>query len=324
MNLIKEHIPHVILGSISLILLISSIFKLNSWNSNTLDELPGDDTAIISDVQSEDYIVPINLAHLSNWEDDGINTIVMLGNELLTEPNNSTSIPQQLASQLDAVVYNCAFPYTSVTSLSKGSIEDDLTELFSLNWVINALCAQNFSILENSLALNPEADSIYQETLSLLKSIDFHTVDTLIMSYSPQDYLNARTITDIDNQYSYESYSTALDVAIAMLRDYYPHIRIIFVEPTFCMFSNDNGELVGSDIANTGFGKSANYMVATKYIAVKNSISFLDNFYGMPINSSNYEEYLENGITPNSSTRTLLAERIATILRPSSNIATDE
>ncbi|MFI3202191.1 MAG: hypothetical protein R3Y54_11845 [Eubacteriales bacterium] len=108
--------------------------------------MPGDDTAILSEVQSEDYIIPVSPAYLANWEADDITTIVMLGNELLTYPNDHTNIPQQLAKQLDAVVYNCAFPNTSVTSLSTGNLEDDLAEIFSLNWIINALCAQNFRL----------------------------------------------------------------------------------------------------------------------------------------------------------------------------------
>ncbi|MFI3202193.1 MAG: hypothetical protein R3Y54_11855 [Eubacteriales bacterium] len=101
-----------------------------------------------------------------------------------------------------------------------------------------------------------------------------------------------------------------------MLRDYYQHLRIIFVAPTFCVFTNENGELVGSDITHHGEWKSPDYMVGAKNIAVKNSISFLDNFYGTPINVTNYEDYLEeDGILPNAHARSLLAERIANVLR---------
>ncbi|MFI3200449.1 MAG: hypothetical protein R3Y54_02840 [Eubacteriales bacterium] len=324
MKLKKEYIPHLVLITLSLILFATAIYKLYSWNSNTLDELPGDDSRILADVESEDYIVPMNPTHLVNWEDDGITTIVMLGNELLTQPKDSTSIPSQLASQLDATIYNCAFPDTSVSSLSKGSMEDDLTEVFSLNWVINALCAQNFSILENTLANHDDVDPIYQEHLDLLQSIDFQLVDVLIMSYSPTDYLQGRVIADFDNPYSYESYATAFETAILMLKDYYPHIRIIFVEPTFCTFLNEEGELVGSDLTNTGYGRSTHYMVAVKHLSVKNSTSFLDNFYGMPIDATNYTQYLEDGIHPNSHTRTLLAERIANVLNASNNISSKD
>ncbi|MFI3202192.1 MAG: hypothetical protein R3Y54_11850 [Eubacteriales bacterium] len=41
-----------------------------------------------------------------------------------------------------------------------------------------------FSLIEGTLELNPDADPLYQETVNLLKSIDFNTVDALIMSYS--------------------------------------------------------------------------------------------------------------------------------------------
>ena len=61
--------------------------------------------------------------------------------------------------------------------------------------------------------------------------------------------------------------------------------------------------------------KHGNYMIAAKNVAVEYNFTFLDNYWGLGINSANYEDYLEdNYLYPNGAGRTLVAQRIAEII----------
>ncbi|MFI3176767.1 MAG: hypothetical protein R3Y67_04630 [Eubacteriales bacterium] len=313
----KEHLPHIILITLALVLCFIAAYKLINWNTRMTGELPGDDDAIWSPVQSEDYLAMVNPLYLEGREDDGVTTIVMIGDETLGTYDNGKTIAELLEEETGATIYTCYFPDTYVTTSTDTMDTENLLDVFSLTWVCNAISANNFSILENALALYPETNPIYQESLDVVSSIDFETVDVITIMYGPRDYLESRLITDIMNEASFGSYSGSHLCAIAAIKDAYPHIQIVISSPMFCVFEDEDGSLLGSDLTNTGYGKLSDYMVAAKYISVQTSVTYLDNFYGMPANADNYEDYLIDGMYPNEESRTLIAERIANVLQSS-------
>ncbi len=111
------------------------------------------------------------------------------------------------------------------------------------------------------------------------------------------------------------SYSGAIASGVSLLQEAYPHIRIVFVSPNYCMTTDENGASVSSDLYSNDYGRLVDYMIAAKNVAVEYNFTFLDNYWGLGINSANYEDYLEdNYLYPNGAGRTLVAQRIAEII----------
>ncbi len=314
MKFMKANIGHIILLTAIIAIIGISAYKLIAWDNSKNPENPDDDDYVFTAIETEDYTAVVNPKYLEGREDDGVTTIVMLGDETISRVSDETGIVSQLANGLDAVVYDCSFPNTYASSRYYYYEAADPVDVFSLYWVANAIGGKSYANLENVVDNVPNNQEKYQESLDTLSSIDFETVDVITILYGQGDYLNGRQITDVLEANAQFTYTGAYKSAIEAIQFSYPHIRILLVSPNFCMLNDNDGNLVASNVTNTTFGTLTNYMVAAKNIAVMKSVSFLDNCYGLPITVDNYKEYLEDGRYPNETTRTMIADRIIDML----------
>ena len=58
-------------------------------------------------------ILPMDSARLEGREDDGVTTILCLGNNPFSDDRDKTGLAAQIADKTGAVVYDCAFPDSS-------------------------------------------------------------------------------------------------------------------------------------------------------------------------------------------------------------------
>lgn len=304
-----------------LVVLVFAVFKLLHWNDNGGKELVGVETDETFDTEAEDFLAMVNPKHLEGRKDDGKTTIVMLGDDTLSKYRDKDGIAEQVAEMMDATVYNCSFSNTYISTRNTQLEGSDADDLFSLYWVAKAIGSDDYTILDAAVKNVLYGDEYYQDTLKTLKSIDFETVDALTILYGPHDYLDAHLTTDINDPNSQASYTGALKSAIESIQSAYPHIRIVVVSPTFCFVEDADGNLTGADLTNTKYGTLADYMIGAKNIAVMTNVSFLDNYYGVPINATNAEKYLEENIYPNKEMRTFIAERIVKVLKTGNGTA---
>ncbi|NTV78918.1 MAG: SGNH/GDSL hydrolase family protein, partial [Clostridiales bacterium] len=159
------------------------------------------------------------------------------------------------------------------------------------------------------------ADYSFTDTIKTLEGLDFDKIDVITILYGPSDYLNGKLVSNPGDAKDIASYSGALSQGINLLQEAYPHIRILFVSPNYCMTTDENGEPVSSDLYSNAYGRLVDYMIAGKNVAVEYNFNFLDNYWGLGINSANYKEYLEdNELYPNAAGRTLVAQRIANVI----------
>lgn len=308
----KDIIAHICIIAVILIILIVSITKLIKWNQGSPDA-GAVETDENFDVETEDYIVAMNPDVLK--PDDGKTTVVFLGDDALADYTGNDSIPQQFASLLGAdknpVVYNCGFSGTTA-SASNGFWDDAHPEdAFTLYWLIKSITLQNFDLLNNTVdSVNPD----YAAAIKTLESIDWDSVDVLALMYGTNDYLNGKQITDPANPMNTVAYSGALNASLQLLKETYPHIRVVVTAPTYCMVEQ-NGKSVGCDITDMGFGRLPDYMVAAKAICVDSNITFLDNYYGLEISEGTVDKYLESDmIHPNGEGRKLIAQRFVDLI----------
>lgn len=311
----KDIITHIAIITVILIILIISVYKLVKWNQGSPDSGAVETTEDF-DTEPEDYITAVNPDLLKGRKDDGITTIVFLGDQVLADYQGADSIPGQVASLMGSdktKVYNCGFSGMNLSAASPVWEDANSKDAFSLYWLTKSITLNNYDLLNNMADSQPDAGSQLKDTIQTLEGIDFEQVDVITMMYGVNDYLQGSLITDVANPNNIAAYSGALKSSLELLQKTYPHIRIIVMSPTFCLVEQD-GKTVNCDVTDTGYGMLADYMVASKSIAVESNITFLDNYYGVRIDAQNYMQYLEDNVLLNEAGRKMVAERLSGLL----------
>lgn len=315
MNEKQIKLVHITIVSIIAILFVIAGYKLISWGLNASEELPETVTTDTFNSEAEDFIALVTPSNLEGRTDDGVTTVVMLGDDTLSNYPGDDGIAAQVAELADATVHNVSFANSRMASKNLAFGDNHPEDAFSLYWLSLCIAAGDFDLQRNKIDATPYKDEKYEDTLALLESIDFDTVDMITILYGPHDYLDGTMITDPADFGKIDTYSGALQAACLKIREAYPHIRIIAVSPTYCL-TEDGSD---SDSLNTGYGFLPDYMIAAKNIAVMNNVSYLDNYYGSAIHALSYEDLLENDIHPNEEGRSIIAARIADMILVSVN-----
>lgn len=310
----KFHLnAHIIIIAIIAIVAIVAAFKLIKWNiGEESDYDPTEDTSQF-DTETEDYIMVVDPQILQGYQDDGVTTILNLGNEPFASERGNGSISKELANLTDSTVYNGAFNSTFMSCKNTIFNENYSNDAFSLFWLAKSLTLNDFTLQENHLETFQKEDSGAKKALDELKSIDMNKVDVITIMYDARDYLETRITTSPYDLGDVGTCTGALSQSLTLLQEVYPHIRIIVLSPTFANFVDENGNQQSGGTYNNRIGFLSDYMTAYKNIAVEYSVSFIDNYYGT-ITESNYKEYLEDHINLNKNGRKLIAQRIAKIL----------
>ena len=307
-------IGHIVILSAIFIILGLSIWKLAVWNLGTDSEISSDTTDVIIEAENEDYIVYADKSLQEEYE-DGITTVLMLGDNILSDYQKSDGVANQLASLTGATVYDCSFSNMRLASQSPVYDATIPNDAFSFYYLANCIATGDYTTLYESLPTLTGANDSFTDTIKTLEGLDFDKIDVITILYGPSDYLNGKLVSNPGDTKDIASYSGSIASGISLLQEAYPHIRIVFVSPNYCMTTDENGESVSSDLYSNDYGRLVDYMIAAKNVAVEYNFTFLDNYWGLGINSANYEDYLEdNYLYPNGAGRTLIAQRIAEIV----------
>ncbi|NLL79568.1 MAG: hypothetical protein GX234_07235 [Clostridiales bacterium] len=308
---------HFILIGLIAVVLIFAVVRLAIWSKGEKIEIdPNEDTSQF-DVETEDYIMHVDPRFLEGHEDDGVQTILCLGNEPFASERGENGIARQLEQMLgeNTVVYNAAFEGTTLSCQNSVYDEKVVSDAFCLYWLSKTITLQDFTLLDNAVDTFSQESPSAKEALDTLKSVDMNAVDTLLIFYDGQDYLKDRIITSPYDLSDIATYTGSLRESLTLLQDSYPHIRIIVLSPAFACQIGENGDYLPGSTTNTLYknGFLSEYMIGEKNIAVEKGVTFIDNYYGT-IHEDNYTEYLEDNIHLNDKGRTLAAERIVNIM----------
>lgn len=312
----RVNMHFILLGVIALLLVIA-VFRLVVWNKGEKIIVdPNEDTSEF-DVETEDYIMHLDSRYLEGRTDDGITTILCLGNEPFASERGENGIAAKLQALLgeDTVVYNAAFEATTLSCKNSVYDENYINDAFSLYWLSRTICLQDFTLLDNSVDDFSKESPSAKEALDTLKDVDMDTVDIITIMYDGQDYLEDRIITSPYDLSDIATCTGALRESLTLLRETYPYIRIIVLSPAFACQIGEDGEYLPGSTTNTLYknGFLSEYMIGEKNIAVEKGVTFIDNYYGT-IHEDNYKDYLEDNIHLNDKGRTLIAERIQKVL----------
>lgn len=149
-----------------------------------------------------------------------------------------------------------------------------------------------------------------QEALDTLKSVDFSTVDMIVIMYDLSDYMDDRPVMDENNDINLITWNGALNASIDLIKQTYPYIRIVVLSPSYGQFTDENGNLINADTEDLGNGTLPDYVLHEIDVAMANGVSILDNYYGS-VTENQAEECLTDGYHLNEAGRERITQRFA-------------
>lgn len=295
---------HVVFFIVIIALFIFAMIRLWIWNQGEDSGYdPNEDTSEF-DVETMDHIQPMSSSRLEGHVDDGVTTLLCLGNSAFADNKTESGLAQSLAAQVDGVAYDASFA-NSFQSLKNETYQSDYpADGVSLYHVTRAFCTGDYSILDNAAAsMGPDAVA----TAEMLKKLDFSTVDMLVIMYDLSDYIDHRPLYDPNNDSNLVTWSGSLNASLMMIEEAYPHIRTVILSTPACGKTIDDFYVDG-DIHNLGNGTIPDYLNYQMNIILANGVSYIDNYYGV-ITISNRQDYLVNDYHLNEDGVRVIAER---------------
>lgn len=315
---------HLVLLAAVLLFFGLIIFRLWNWGEYiNLDEIfkdgPGeyDDTLdlMLPLTGTDGRPIPINY-------EDGL-TIVAFGNAPFADDRDSRdNLASMIADMTGATIYNCSISGSYMASeWPYFNANERPMDTYTFYWL--AVLAAGIDVESNFTAA---ADSLGEQTppeanevIQLIQSIDFSTVDVITLMYDATDYLLGHQMYSDENDMDITRFTGNMEAGIAILQQYYPHIRIIVMGPCYAYAIDDDGEYISSDIKRyTGeFGQQdvlSTYSIKQYGSCSSRSVTFIDHLYGT-ITEDNASDYLIDNLHLNKDGREKVAERFVTALK---------
>lgn len=272
----------------------------------------------IDDYESEfslevlDSIMPLIPQEGVTVKDDGKTTIVAFGNAPFADDRDSEdSLANIIQDMTGATVINCSVG-DSYLAADGATLSADIAPMdaFNFYWLTTAFCLRNndfvYQDIFNTLGDNMPEDGL--EAYETLMDIDFNTVDVIVLMYDGNDYLAGHNMYSDQNDTDIQQFTGNMCAGIDLIKETYPHIRIIVMSPTYAFAINEEGEYVSSDKYRYGQDVLSTYVIKQFGYAYDRSVTFVDNLYGT-IHEDNASQYLTDHLHLNVEGRKLVAER---------------
>lgn len=303
---------HVIFFCILGVVFLITIIRLILWNRGTDSGYDPNETTSEFDVEVLDYIQPLDPSLLEGHKDDGVTTILALGNDPFSDDRGDFGLAGLIAQKTGATVYNGAFPGSTIAMKNPEYDSSYPLDGLSLYWVTASLANQNFDLME-AVVSDLDSDSA-SEALKTLKETDMDTVDDLVLFYDLQDYMGGRIVYDENNLQNLNTCYGALNASIQLIQETWPHIRIFVLSPTYGTFTQGDGTEIDPSQDDLGNGTLVDYLNWQLEVSRRNGVSFVDTYYGAV--TVDDADCLTDGYHLNPEGRSRVADRFAQILQP--------
>lgn len=244
----------------------------------------------------------------------------IFGNFRDTNDTTDKSISKMIAEATGATVYNCGFGGCRM------SWHSNYWRAFSMFALADAITTGVWTDQDAAIADAPSGMPAYfAETLALLKTIDFSTVDYITIGYGVNDFTGDIFIDERSGLTEVQYFKGALEYSIRTILAAYPNIRIIDITPCWKWFPNSETGLLDYDSDDAQAVNSRNltlpdYVEACKTVCEKYHIPCIDTYTELGFNPYSYKAYFNvkgvdgavasDGTHPKQAGRQLRADRI--------------
>ena len=254
----------------------------------------------------------------TNYE-DGL-TIVAFGNSPFADDRDSEdNLANMIAEMTDATVYNCSISGSYLASECPNINDDEAPmDVYTFYWLSTLATGYDITYSYNWVKTvlgedtPPEAD----EVVNTLTTLDFNTVDVIVILYDAADYLLGHEMYSDQNSTDIQQFTGNLEAGIGLFQNAYPHIRIIVLSPPYAFSDrlDKNGNYISSDIARYGQDVLSTYVIKQYSSCAERGVTFVDNLYGT-ITEDNADKYLIDNLHLNAAGRREIAKRFVYALK---------
>ncbi|MBQ5607874.1 MAG: SGNH/GDSL hydrolase family protein [Oscillospiraceae bacterium] len=237
-------------------------------------------------------------------------TIANFGDSIFGNARPPLDVSTFLANNTGATVYNCAF---GGCRMAEHTGHLDAFSMYRLAYAI----ANNDYFLQDDALNYDDRVSYAEETLALIKSIDFANLDILTIAYGTNDFTSSMAIDNKDNLLDTTTVCGALRYSIETLLTAYPNLRIFVLLPTYRFWvdaNNGNAFVNDSETYTNNRGKTlAEYSTAITEAAKAYNLPVIDNYTELGINKLNRYQYfsMADGTHHIEAGRKLIAKHLA-------------
>lgn len=244
----------------------------------------------------------------------------IFGNYRDTNETTDKSISKMIAEATGATVYNCGFGGCRMGYHSEG------WRAFSMYALADAITTEVWTDQDYAIANPPTGlPSYFSDTLALLKSIDFATIDYITIGYGVNDYTGNAFINYASSLQEYQYFKGALAYSLRTILGTYPNIRIVVITPCWIWIPNPSTGLLDyssddSQSANTRGYKLTDYVEACEEVCEEYHVPCINTYNELGFNPYSYTAYfnvkgvdgalVSDGTHPKQSGRQLRADRI--------------
>lgn len=319
----KRHLKLAIRIALLLILLaiLLIIILLIRWNMGTRTGFDADEVSTEYETEELDQIFYVSEEDLadSTVATDGEEHILFLGNDLFADGEEGRRLPDLIGEAVKeqhgpkTFVYNAAVPGTQITPRSveyNALYPQDLAGFF---YMAGYIARDDYAFLDRYAADAQDAQAL--AAAETIKGIEFQHLDMIVIGYDASDYLNGSSVFNPGNDYDPVTYCGALKTGISVIHERYPHIRFVFLSPTFCYIYDADGNLESSDRADIGNGDLTTYLIKAIDVCQSEGVSIIDNYSGT-VSEDNAEEMLTNNIHLTDAAREHVAAHFMRVIYP--------
>ena len=224
--------------------------------------------------------------------------IVVFGDSLIGMTRDQTSVPAYAATYTGAKVYNVGFGGCRMSKHPSNGYA-----AFSMWALADAVASGNYATQEAQV---PSGSDYFASQLDVLKSIDFTSVDVVVIHYGTNDFAANVPLDDAANLLSTDTVCGALRYSIKKLLTAFPKIKIFVSLPLYRTWSGVGAETYKNTLEKT----LPEYDSAMKTVAEEHNLPTIDGYKRLGINAINSGAYLSDGTHLNDFGRRQFGELI--------------
>lgn len=261
------------------------------------------------DTEPNDYIQPMTSEQLAGKVDDGVTTILALGNSPFADDGSGNELAKALEREMQATVINGGIAGSFQARYNPIGDDSNPYDGISLYDVVSGLVNGDCSrVMEAAGQVSDTA----AEGAGRLQNVDMSKVDCITIFYDLSDYIDHRNIYNPGDDNDVTTFCGALNASIELLQEKYPYIRIVVLSTPACGKTIDDFYVDGTviDLAN---GTLADYIGGEVMVCATKGVSFVDLYFGA-IHVDNRDKYLVDDYHLNSDGAAVVAKRFAKLI----------
>lgn len=241
--------------------------------------------------------------------------ILFLGDSLIAQCRDETSVPALVGEALDLTTANGAFGGTTLCGQNRSQQDAYYKDALTFAPLAEAAAWQDFGVQQTVRSRELMTD-YFEDTVDLLDSIDYDALKVLVVELGTNDYFAGAPIENEDYPGDLFTVKGALRRGLTVLREKYPELRIIVMSPTYNWYLNTQEDCENKDF---GGGYLEAYADGIREAAEECGVEYIDLYHDFYPHETFQQNslYTEDGVHPNEEGRALIAGTLAAYLQES-------